>query len=124
MRAPSVSCTKWRPCAGTGLALGGGLHNAVVFDDYRVVNEGGLRYANEPIRHKLLDAVGDLSLLGRPLIGEYRCFGSGHTLNARLITELMRRASAWEEVTSVARDAGSLPRPGMGGQFDRLTGLT
>ena len=107
-----------------GLALGGGLHNAVVFDDYRVVNEGGLRYANEPIRHKLLDAVGDLSLLGRPLIGEYRCFGSGHTLNARLITELMRRASAWEEVTGVARDAGSLPRPGMGGQFDRLTGLT
>ncbi len=107
-----------------GLALGGGLHNAVVFDDYRVVNEGGLRYANEPIRHKLLDAVGDLSLLGRPLIGKYRCFGSGHTLNARLMTELMRRASAWEDVRSVARDAGSLPRPGMGGQFDRITRLS
>ena len=107
-----------------GLALGGGLHNAVVFDDYRVVNEGGLRYANEPIRHKLLDAVGDLSLLGRPLIGRYRCFGSGHTLNARLITELMQRASAWEEVTSVAQGDRALHRPGAARQFDSLTGLT
>ena len=107
-----------------GLALGGGLHNAVVFDDYRVVNEGGLRYANEPIRHKLLDAVGDLSLLGRPLIGKYRCFGSGHTLNARLIRELMQRASAWEDVAGVAQEAGALPGPGVAGQLDSATGLT
>ena len=107
-----------------GLALGGGLHNAVVFDDYRVVNEGGLRYANEPIRHKLLDAVGDLSLLGRPLIGKYRCFGSGHTLNARLIRELMQRASAWENVAGVAQEAGALPGPGVAGQLDSATGLT
>ena len=107
-----------------GLALGGGLHNAVVFDDYRVVNEGGLRYANEPIRHKLLDAVGDLSLLGRRLIGRYRCFGSGHTLNARLVTELMQRSSAWDEVTGVSRDADASRRPGVAGRFDSLTGLS
>jgi UDP-3-O-[3-hydroxymyristoyl] N-acetylglucosamine deacetylase len=107
-----------------GLALGGGLHNAVVFDDYRVVNEGGLRYANEPIRHKLLDAVGDLSLLGRPLIGQYRCFGSGHTLNARLITELMRRSTAWEEVTGVSCGANASRRPEPAGRLDSLTGLS
>ena len=107
-----------------GLALGGGLHNAVVFDDYRVVNEGGLRYANEPIRHKLLDAVGDLSLLGRPLIGRYRCFGSGHTLNARLMKELTQQASAWEEAVSLARGAGALRRPGVAPQFGSLTGLS
>ncbi|MDE0130547.1 MAG: UDP-3-O-acyl-N-acetylglucosamine deacetylase [Gammaproteobacteria bacterium] len=107
-----------------GLALGGGLHNAVVFDDYRVVNEGGLRYANEPIRHKLLDAVGDLSLLGRPLIGRYRCFGSGHTLNARLMTELMQRSTAWEEVTGVSRAADASRRPEPAGRLDSLTGLT
>ncbi len=98
-----------------GLALGGGLHNAVVFDDYRAVNEGGLRYANEPIRHKLLDAVGDLYLLGRPLIGRFVCFGSGHTLNARLVAELMRRSSAWEEVTALppgAEDARMRPVSG------------
>ena len=107
-----------------GLALGGGLHNAVVFDDYRVVNEGGLRYANEPIRHKLLDAVGDLYLLGRPLIGRYRCFGSGHTLNARLVKELMKRASAWEEVTEVAARTGALRQPGLAGHLDSITELT
>lgn len=107
-----------------GLALGGGLHNAVVFDDYRAVNEGGLRYTNEPIRHKLLDAVGDLSLLGRPLIGRYRCLGSGHTLNARLITELMQRSRAWEEVTGVFDGAAPARGPEAAGRFDSLTGLT
>ena len=107
-----------------GLALGGGLHNAVVFDDYRVVNEGGLRYANEPIRHKLLDAVGDLYLMGRPLIGQYRCFGSGHTLNARLVTELMNRSCAWEEVTCAASGAGIAHRPVRAMELDRLTGLS
>ena len=104
-----------------GLALGGGLHNAVVFDDYRVMNEGGLRYANEPIRHKLLDAVGDLSLLGRPVIGRYRCFGSGHTLNARLMTELMQRSAAWEEVTCVSGGTEAWRRPEAVGRFDPLT---
>ncbi|WP_446830625.1 UDP-3-O-acyl-N-acetylglucosamine deacetylase [Candidatus Foliamicus sp.] len=93
-----------------GLALGGSLRNAVVFDDYRAMNEGGLRYANEPIRHKLLDAVGDLYLLGRPLIGKFHCFGSGHTLNVRLVQELMGRDSAWEEV-SAAPAGRSAPAP-------------
>ncbi|MCY4156246.1 MAG: UDP-3-O-acyl-N-acetylglucosamine deacetylase [Gammaproteobacteria bacterium] len=87
-----------------GLALGGNLGNAVVFDNYRAMNEGGLRYSNEPIRHKLLDAVGDLYLLGRPLIGRFDCFGSGHALNARLIQELMSRSSAWEEVAAMPAD--------------------
>ena len=104
-----------------GLALGGGLHNAVVFDDYRVVNEGGLRYANEPIRHKLLDAVGDLYLLGRPLIGEYRCFGSGHTLNALLVKELMQRERAWEEVTCPAQAAAASGKPLAAGGFGPVT---
>lgn len=94
----------------SGLALGGSLQNAVVFDSYRAMNEGGLRYANEPIRHKLLDAVGDLYLLGRPLIGRFHCFGSGHTLNARLIQELMERASAWQEV-SAADTPGAAAMP-------------
>ena len=107
-----------------GLALGGGLHNAVVFDDYRVVNEGGLRYANEPIRHKLLDAVGDLYLLGRPLIGRYECFGSGHTLNARLAGELMRRPSAWEEVVADAKGAEAAREALASGRLDRLTELS
>lgn len=107
-----------------GLALGGGLHNAVVFDDYRVLNEGGLRYANEPIRHKLLDAVGDLSLLGRPLIGRYRCFGSGHTLNVRLITELMQRSSAWREVAGVSDGTDASRRPETAGRFGALKGLS
>ena len=105
-----------------GLALGGGLHNAVVFDDYRVVNEGGLRYANEPIRHKLLDAVGDLYLLGRPLIGKFLCFGSGHTLNARLVTELMNRSSAWEEVTASPPGARVSPRHGLAEDSTALLG--
>ena len=104
-----------------GLALGGNLRNAVVFDDYRVVNEGGLRYANEPIRHKLLDAVGDLYLLGRPLIGQFVCLGSGHTLNALLVKELMSRSSAWEEVTASWPPTEQAPTSGLAGRLDRLT---
>ena len=105
-----------------GLALGGSLHNAVVFDDYRVVNEGGLRYANEPIRHKLLDVVGDLYLLGRPLIGKFLCFGSGHTLNARLVAELMRRSAAWEEVTASPGGARVTGLPGLAQDKPALQG--
>lgn len=107
-----------------GLALGGGLQNAVVFDDYRVMNEGGLRYANEPIRHKLLDAVGDLYLLGRPLIGKFRCFGSGHALNARLAAEFMSRSSAWEETGCVAAGAAGARARGFARELAPLTGLT
>ena len=81
------------------LALGGSLENAVVLDDYRVVNADGLRYEDEFVKHKVLDAVGDLYLLGYSLIGEFAGYKSGHALNNRLLRELVRQASAWEVVT-------------------------
>ena len=81
------------------LALGGSLENAVVLDDYRVVNADGLRYEDEFDKHKVLDAVGDLYLLGHSLIGEFAGYKSGHALNNRLLRELVRQASAWEVVT-------------------------
>ncbi len=81
------------------LALGGSLDNAVVLDDYRVVNTDGLRYDDEFVKHKVLDAVGDLYLLGYSLIGEFTGYKSGHALNNRLLRELVQRQSAWEVVT-------------------------
>jgi len=90
-----------------GLALGGGLDNAVVLDEYRVLNAEGLRFADEFIRHKLLDAIGDLYLLGHSLIGEYTAYKSGHGLNNRLLRALLADAEAWEEVTF--RDEGAAP---------------
>ena len=81
------------------LVLGGSLDNAIVLDDYRILNQDGLRYENEFVRHKILDAVGDLYLLGRTLIGEYSGFKSGHGLNNVLLRALMEREDAWEEVT-------------------------
>ena len=82
-----------------GLALGGGLDNAVVLDEYRVLNAEGLRFADEFIRHKLLDAVGDLYLLGSPLLGEFSAHKSGHALNNRLLRALLADAGALEKVT-------------------------
>ena len=82
-----------------GLALGGGLDNAVVLDEYRVLNAEGLRFADEFIRHKLLDAVGDLYLLGHPLIGAYTAYKSGHALNNQLLRALLTQRDAWEYVT-------------------------
>jgi UDP-3-O-[3-hydroxymyristoyl] N-acetylglucosamine deacetylase len=82
-----------------GLALGGGLDNAVVLDEYRVLNAEGLRFADEFIRHKLLDAVGDLYLLGRPLLGAFSAHKSGHALNNRLLLALLADAGALEAVT-------------------------
>jgi UDP-3-O-[3-hydroxymyristoyl] N-acetylglucosamine deacetylase len=82
-----------------GLALGGGLDNAVVLDEYRVLNAEGLRFADEFIRHKLLDAVGDLYLLGRPLLGAFSAHKSGHALNNRLLRALLADAGALEAVT-------------------------
>jgi UDP-3-O-[3-hydroxymyristoyl] N-acetylglucosamine deacetylase len=79
-----------------GLALGGGLDNAVVLDEYRVLNAEGLRFADEFIRHKLLDAVGDLYLLGKPLLGAFSAHKSGHSLNNRLLRELLADAAAYE----------------------------
>jgi len=81
------------------LALGGNLDNAIVLDDYRVVNEDGLRYDDEFVKHKVLDAVGDLYLLGYSLIGAFSGHKSGHALNNRLLRELVRQQDAWEIVT-------------------------
>lgn len=78
------------------LAMGGSLDNAVVMDDYRVLNEDGLRYENEFIKHKILDAIGDLYLLGHSLIGEFHGHKSGHALNNALLCELLADESAWE----------------------------
>lgn len=82
----------------SGLALGGGLDNAVVLDEYRVLNSDGLRFADEFIRHKLLDAVGDLYLLGRPLLGAFAAHKSGHALNNRLLRAALADATALEIV--------------------------
>ena len=80
------------------LALGGSMDNAVVLDDYRVLNEDGLRYEDEFVKHKILDAIGDLYLLGHSLIGAYYAHKSGHELNNKLLRTLMADAAAWEEV--------------------------
>src|SRR5256885_9396379 len=82
-----------------GLALGGGLDNAVVLDEYRVLNAEGLRFADEFIRHKLLDAVGDLYLLGRPLLAAFSAHKSGHALNNRPLRALLAETGAMETVT-------------------------
>lgn len=80
------------------LALGGNLDNAIVLDDYRVLNEDGLRYEDEFVKHKILDAIGDLYLLGHSLIGEFSGYKSGHALNNKLLRTLLKDRSAWEEV--------------------------
>ncbi len=82
----------------SGLALGGGLDNAVVLDEYRVLNSEGLRFADEFIRHKLLDAIGDLYLIGRPLLGAFSAHKSGHALNNKLVRAALADASALEPV--------------------------
>jgi UDP-3-O-[3-hydroxymyristoyl] N-acetylglucosamine deacetylase len=82
----------------SGLALGGGLENAVVLDEYRVLNSEGLRFADEFIRHKLLDAIGDLYLLGRPLLGAFTAHKSGHALNNRLLRAALAEDAALEPV--------------------------
>ena len=82
-----------------GLALGGGLDNAIVLDDYKVLNVDGLRYDDEFVKHKILDAMGDLYLVGKPLLASYSAFRSGHALNNALLLELLKRTDAWEIVT-------------------------
>ena len=79
-----------------GLALGGSLDNAIVMDDYRVLNTDGLRYEDEFVKHKVLDAIGDLYLLGHPLIGAFSGHKSGHALNNRLLRRLLENKTAWE----------------------------
>jgi len=83
----------------SGLALGGSMDNAIVVDDFRVLNEDGLRYENEFVKHKILDAIGDLYLLGHSLIGAFSGYKSGHELNNRLLKALIAQPEAWEEVT-------------------------
>jgi len=81
------------------LALGGSLDNAIVLDNYRVVNEDGLRYEDEFVKHKILDAIGDLYLMGGPIIGAYYAYKSGHGLNNQLLRALIADTSAWETVS-------------------------
>lgn len=82
-----------------GLALGGGLDNAIVIDDYKVLNAGGLRYDDEFVKHKILDAMGDLYLLGKPMLASYCAFRSGHALNNMLLRALLAQQHAWDVVT-------------------------
>jgi UDP-3-O-[3-hydroxymyristoyl] N-acetylglucosamine deacetylase len=82
-----------------GLGLGGSLQNAVVLDEYRVLNSEGLRYDNEFVKHKVLDAIGDLYLLGHPLIGQYTAFKSGHGLNNAVARALLARPDAFEIIS-------------------------
>jgi UDP-3-O-[3-hydroxymyristoyl] N-acetylglucosamine deacetylase len=81
-----------------GLALGGSLDNAIVMDEYRVLNSDGLRYEDEFVKHKVLDAIGDLYLLGHPLIGAFSGYKSGHALNNMLLRRLLEERQAWEYV--------------------------
>lgn len=81
------------------LALGGSLDNAVVVDDYRILNDDGLRYEDECVKHKILDAIGDLYLLGHSLIGSFTGYKSGHELNNRLLKKLLANKRAWEIVS-------------------------
>jgi UDP-3-O-[3-hydroxymyristoyl] N-acetylglucosamine deacetylase len=91
------------------LALGGSLDNAIVLDDYRVINEEGLRYEDEFVKHKILDAIGDLYLLGHSLVGSFSAHKSGHALNNRLLRSLLAKTDAWELVTYDQRRPAPIP---------------
>jgi UDP-3-O-[3-hydroxymyristoyl] N-acetylglucosamine deacetylase len=82
-----------------GLALGGGLDNAIVMDDYKVLNADGLRYDDEFVKHKILDAMGDLYIVGKPLLAAYSAFRSGHAMNNQLLRALLAQPEAYEIVT-------------------------
>lgn len=96
-----------------GLALGGSLKNAVVLDDQKVINKEGLRCDDEFVKHKILDAIGDLSLLGMPIIGHFIAYKSGHRLNNLLLKELMAHKECWKIVSHIDRN----------GRRDELTSL-
>ena len=96
-----------------GLALGGTVENAVVVDGARVLSPGGLRHADEAVRHKMLDAVGDLALAGGPLLGRYTGHRAGHSLTNALLRALFARPEAWRRVTCDARTAARLPGAGV-----------
>lgn len=82
-----------------GLARGGSVDNAIVVDEYRILNQDGLRYDDEFVRHKILDAIGDLYLMGYSLIGEFRAYKSGHALNNAVVRSLIAQPESWEMVT-------------------------
>ena len=94
------------------LGLGGSMDNAIVLDEFRVLNEDGLRYADEFVRHKILDAVGDLYLAGHAILGAYEGYKSGHALNNKLVRALLADAAAWEEVSF--ENAAQAPELGYG----------
>lgn len=96
-----------------GLALGGTLENAVVFDGDAVLSPGGLRHADEPVRHKMLDAVGDLALAGGPILGRYTGDRAGHALTNQLLRALFADPSAWNEVDCGPQTLGKLPGVGV-----------
>lgn len=89
------------------LILGGNIDNAIVIDDYRILNEDGLRYDDEFVKHKVLDAVGDLYLLGKSLVGEFFGHKSGHQLNNMLLRKLLEQTDAWEVVTFEDQEANA-----------------
>ena len=91
------------------LALGGSMENAIVIDEYRVLNKDGLRYKNEFVRHKILDAIGDLYVLGRSLIGSFSGYKSGHALNNKLVREMLNQTHSWEEVIFEGENAKTSP---------------
>jgi UDP-3-O-[3-hydroxymyristoyl] N-acetylglucosamine deacetylase len=91
-----------------GLGLGASMDNAIVVDDHRVLNSDGLRYDDEFVKHKILDAIGDLYVVGHPLLAAYTAFKSGHALNNKLLRELLSQKDAWEIVTF--EDTRSAPR--------------
>ena len=91
------------------LALGGSMENAIVIDEYRVLNKDGLRYKNEFVRHKILDAIGDLYVLGHSLIGSFSGYKSGHALNNKLVREMLNQPQSWEEVVFEGENANTSP---------------
>ncbi|MCR8923682.1 UDP-3-O-acyl-N-acetylglucosamine deacetylase [Dasania sp. GY-MA-18] len=91
-----------------GLAQGGSVDNAIVVDEYRILNEDGLRYEDEFVKHKVLDAIGDLYLLGNSLIGEFKAHKSGHALNNALLRTLIAKPEAWEVVTFDDKDTAPI----------------
>jgi UDP-3-O-[3-hydroxymyristoyl] N-acetylglucosamine deacetylase len=96
-----------------GLALGGSLENAIVFEGDRVLTPGGLRYRDEPVRHKMLDALGDLALAGAPILGRYTGVRAGHAMTNRLLHAVFADASAWIELDCESRTSGKLPGVGV-----------
>ena len=96
-----------------GLAQGGSLDNAIVLDEYKILNDEGLRYSDEFVRHKILDAIGDLYMIGMPIIGKFTAYKSGHELNNKLLRLMLEEKSKWaiehldlenEETASLATD--------------------